>query len=317
MKQILILFIIFLNISNSSFSQNDNPSFEIKTTNYTVISTNGVNLRDTPSLKGNKISSIPFGEIVKVIDNQSYGIDTIGSKIFYCNVDSSSCPIPIIGNWVKVSFNNKIGFLYDAYIYEYTDYIHRSISNTSNFNKDFVLLFHGSWCNYNYWYDSNLNWYGMYSKNSKFYLKKIDVSFYRDRVNELTDMGISSNENKNLLFIIGSKNELKTDLRNGMYSRSFFSNNFNNFAELDYSMEENKPILELNIGKKAQKMNEIDDYTLYPSGVIWKGDIDGDNKNDYIIHYGEKEGRSILYLSTRLNNELIKPVSIFYSGYCC
>ena len=69
-------------------------------------------------------------------------------------------------------------------------------------------------------------------------------------------------------------------------------------------------------GSKKQLLNEpaLD----FPTAIAFAGDLDGDNKDDYIIHYGDKAGVMILYLTSQAKTgELIRRVAVFYASWCC
>ena len=55
-----------------------------------------------------------------------------------------------------------------------------------------------------------------------------------------------------------------------------------------------------------------------PWNLYWSGDLDGDGQQDYIIQFGDKDARTQLYLSkSAAKNQLVRPVAVYYSGYCC
>ena len=99
-----------------------------------------------------------------------------------------------------------------------------------------------------------------------------------------------------------------------------FQTNYNrgNFEDEFYTEQnENERLLILRKHGIKQILNE-GFGRQHPSCLYFEGDLDGDGKNDYVISYGVKSSITILYLSSEANrNELIKAVSIFYSGYCC
>jgi hypothetical protein len=69
-------------------------------------------------------------------------------------------------------------------------------------------------------------------------------------------------------------------------------------------------------GKKRQLLNKLEYDSPYEIKFI--GDLDGDLKNDYIIHYGDKGGIIILYLTTKAKpTNLIEPVAMFFASWCC
>ena len=80
-----------------------------------------------------------------------------------------------------------------------------------------------------------------------------------------------------------------------------WNENFLNSHDIGF-VERTEPerLFELSIkkGKSVQILNPKQLRVDFPSSIHWIGDLDGDEKDDYIIHYGEKSGTTILYLST-------------------
>jgi len=69
-------------------------------------------------------------------------------------------------------------------------------------------------------------------------------------------------------------------------------------------------------GKKRQLLNKPE-YDC-PAEIMFVGDLDGDSKNDYIIHYGGKSGIAIMYLTSKAKSgNLIEKVAMFFASYCC
>ena len=311
MKILLLAFSTFLAYNTKSHAQQHDLS-----QNYIVISTNGLNLRMDPGTNSEVLLSIPYGEKVRIIEQDEKYLDTIGGHTFYSS-GSKTHFSHLTGYWVKINYKGIEGFVFDAYLYvDITDLMDNL---DPNINKDFVLLFPGNSCNYNFWFNNKLKWYGIYKLKETVHLKQISLSYYKDYSSELGDVGISTNDNKNLCFIIGSKYSLINESKSGEYSYEWYMNNFDKFPEFYFEENSYGKALILELGKRNQILNpKNEDYLMSPSNIIWKGDLDGDNHPDYIIHFGSKQGRTVLYLSSEaVNNQIVKPVAIFYSGYCC
>jgi hypothetical protein len=96
----------------------------------------GLVLRDAPDLQSKKIGSLPFGTMVipkmhKETDGIETSIEVIPSCI-YEGQNYSGYKIP--GNWVQVSANGKIGYVFDGFLSKYPppnsqDRKERSIDN--------------------------------------------------------------------------------------------------------------------------------------------------------------------------------------------
>jgi len=300
-----------------SFSQN------IGQTNlqgdYFVISTSGLNLRSAPNIHSDILTTIPFGTKVKVISKESLGIDTLGSYQFKYMDSQEFYTSDIIGNWLEVKHNNQLGYLFDAYLYRYfEDWATIQYANEPNLNEEYVLLFPGNWCNYNFWFDPSFEWIGCYQVGEKFELKKLKLSFYKDWNGDWIDIGISTDDNIDLLFIIGSKSKFALGEVKGKYNMNWWTRDFEEYEHLEIRAGQNCKKLILTNTDKEQLLNAHHQDYYSPSGILWEGDLDNDGQLDYIIHYGEKSGKTYLYLSSEAErNQIVKPVALFFSGYCC
>ncbi|MBK8969472.1 MAG: hypothetical protein IPM36_22980 [Lewinellaceae bacterium] len=210
-------------------------------------------------------------------------------------------------------------------------------------NKNYILLFPQASCVRNYFYYSGWHWYGFYKTETGIVRKKIEISFYNlvpKEINfESTNVVVSSSNNKSLLFILGSRNEFPIqnsiepiysgDRSNGISFHDFYSSNVSNDSILKQcNLQMN--IINSDPNLYAAKITLKDHGTKQEIGsaemrldvlvstLLWCGDLDGDNKMDYILRYGEKSSKTILYLSKAADKgQLVKPVAVFYSGYCC
>lgn len=303
-------------IQYSSFGQitkenNNNTHF--------VISTSGLHLRAGPSTHSEIIVSIPFGKTLRVLDAFYSKMDTLNDISFYYPHNNESYPVPVTGKWIKVKYKDYSGYVFDAYVYKNHNY-HKLLKelNSEGLNKDVVLLFPGTWCNLNFWFNQELNWYGYYQDGDNFKAKKIDLSFFKIWNYDFTDIGISTNDNKHLLFIVGTRKKLKNENVIGKYDLNWWTKEFDSYDNINVQPGQNYQNLVLNDKGKEQILNLIPEYYLEPSNILWEGDLDEDGINDYIIHYGEKSGKTFLYLSSQAkDNQIVKPVAVFFSGYCC
>lgn len=303
-----------------------------------VIAPAGLNLREKPTLRSNVLRSVPFGETVKIIGSKHFGADTVGTVDFYFNASDQLTSIPISGYWLKVSHQGMQGFMFSAYL---DKAVNRVSAGDEALNRDYLLLFPEVSCIANYAYYPGWHWYGYYKSETGFFRKEIEVSFYnlidQEMIAGNTNIVISGSNNKFLQFIIGSRSSLPEKYKTPVYfvgnaGISVYSMNYNDFA-IDSILRQ----CNLRVGLNANdSYNSIEKVILERQGtaqeigsaemgldaaifsVLWCGDIDGDNKNDYIIHYGEKGSKTILYLSKASEKgQLIKPVAVFYSTYCC
>lgn len=81
-----------------------------------------LNLRESPNLKSNIIAQIGMGEQVIVKQNKYFK-----EGDHQANSETKDWVIAITGRWVKVTYHNKNGYVFDAYLSKY---------NKDQFNND-------------------------------------------------------------------------------------------------------------------------------------------------------------------------------------
>lgn len=322
---ILANFLLFLSSTHSNAQFEGSP---IDKNQNLVISTNGLSIRSRPTLKSKKLGVVPFGKKVIIENDKSYGWDTIGlyKSIWGKSYDSEN-DYPITGHWVKAKYGNISGYMFSAYLYYETNGSYSDEPEyLKNLNKDFAILFPGLNCYSNINFSSKMKWYGVYQEDGIYHLKKTSVSFFR-AYSELLDFGISTNDNKSLLFIIGSEKPLNEKILEGLYWKRF-GDSFYQYTDQDFQALLKYGIqvdpakygfsITLKSLEKSQLLNPNDAGISHAIAIQWVGDLDDDGKLDFILHYGEKNGQTILYLSSEANkNEIVKPVAAYFSGYCC
>ena len=325
---VLITF-LFLILSLSSSGQFE--AMKIDQNQNAVISPNGLSIRSQPNLKSKKLAVVPFGEKVKIEDDKSYGWDTIGKYDFAWG-GSSNGSFPITGHWVKVKYKDIQGFMFGAYLYNAPDHPNYESEMMKSLNKDFAFFYPGVNCYVNINFQTNMNWYGIYKEDGIYHLKETSISFYKtysEMTDQMTDFGISTSDNQSLLFIIGSKKPLKEKIVEGeqweRFSHSFHQYKEKDFEEIKkYGLEIKKVdnqsgfSIRLNQGSKSQILNPQQMEISHAMSIQWVGDLDDDGKLDFIFHYGDKSGQTILYLSSEAKDgQIVKPVAAYFSGYCC
>ncbi len=315
MKLHSVLFLIF-SLTINAFGQNLLDKDE-----YNVISISGANLRKKPNLNSEILAKLPYGSKIKITQEKLLLKDTIGSYTSYSEKEKFT--IPIIGNWVQVLFKEKKGYLFDSYINKtptIKDY-YITQEELSDINTNYKILFPGSNCFNNFWPPTNTNWYGIYKTNEKssFELKKIVINYHMgwidpkqpNEIGIIEDFIISTNNSKNLLFIIGSKLKLNEGKTEGEWR--------NGSKNIEAKIDENHvTTLTLKDNGKTQILNPNNKERIYFTNIFWEGDVDNDGIKDYIISFGEKQMYIFLYLSSESDdNDIVKPVAIYCSGFCC
>lgn len=303
-KIVFLIAIVFLNWSYIKAQNN-----EIDTGLNYVIANGGLKLRDGPSKKHKALLVIPFGSLVQYMDYKSYNIDSI-------NILNEEYSKTYYGNWVKVKFNNTVGFVLDSYLFY-------KIEGESRFNlevnKNYFLLFPGCGCaSENIYNPSEWHLYGYYLTEDNLYeVKKVNVSYLSTK--EYTcDLLITVSEEKGLQFVIGYK--YPPPIFSGLIISKEISYSYENaitlFPKFGLDCSSYPGDLTLKKDNKSQILSKPKFDLL--TDIYFIADFDGDQENDFIIGYGEKGHIKVLYLSSLAKaNELLKIVAIFYGGYCC
>jgi hypothetical protein len=318
MKKHILFYLILLN-TNVLLAQD----IQVDTNAIFVIANGGLNLRSEPSKKSRKIINIPFGSTIKYTSDKSFNIDSI----FIPPIDNSNEQL-IKGNWVKVEYKNMTGYVLDIFLGWKQNEKNRF---NEEYGNEFVLLYPGCGCNFENLHNPNgWKWFGYFKiGEEKYIVEEVDISYYRTGF-FTCELIISASRNDNLAFIIGSKNERlsKEEVVRGK-------------SIMLYSYSEDSPV------KKSDLDNASVELIEYPDAKIWKpselylingkkrqllnkpeygdpveikfvGDLDGDLKDDYIIHFGDKTGIVLLYLTSKAKSgNLIEKVAIFFASYCC
>jgi hypothetical protein len=318
MHKHLILYTLLLS-SNLLLAQN----VQVDTNAVLVIANGGLNLRSEPSKNAKKIANIPFGSTIKYLSDQSFNTDSI--IIRHSDNDKSET---IEGAWVQVEYQKMKGYVLDIYLYYKPAYNARVDPLLSN---DYTLLYPGCDCNAENLYNpANWKWYGYFRDGKgKYKVEAVEISYYR-RPNSLCNFIITASKSDSLSFIIGSKkgplSKAKVVRGKDLMLYSFHPDKPIKEADLanaSVQLIENKDPknwkpseLHLIKGKKRQLLNRPE-YD-YPYEIKFIGDLDGDAKDDYIIHYGDKGSVIVLYLTSKAKSgNLIEQVAMFFGGYCC
>lgn len=303
-KNVFLIILIFL-----SWSYTNAQNIEVDTGFNYVIANGGLKLRNGPSKKHKTLLIIPFGSQVQYMDHESYSIDSI-------NIINEEYSKTYYGNWVKVKFNNTIGFVLDSYLFYKSEGESRFNLDA---NKNYFLLFPGCGCSSDNIYNpSEWHLYGYYLKEDNlFEVKKVNVSYLSTK-QYTCDLLITVSELKDLQFVIGYK-----------YPPSIFSGLIIS-KEIYYTYENAITLLpkfglkcssypgdlSLELENKRQILSRTEFDLL--TDIYFIANFDGDQKNDFIIGYGDKGHIKVLYLSSLAKaNELLKIVAIFFGGYCC
>lgn len=333
MEKLSILFVL-LGLSLFANAQN-------KEEKMMVISTTGLNFRAEPFTRAEIVGKIGYGEEVVVIEKLKETIYTLNSKYGRYS-EEKSYEIPIKGYWVKATYQGEIGYLFSGYLAPTQEDSWQPKSKYLDFNQDYFLLFELGNCWYNFPESNDYYWYGFFINNDKNGdFKRINPSFYVSEddgaIGEMSSFYVFSNELSYPIFIIGSKKELREKM-------NISKSNFNLFDNYEYTYDPkilNKRMVDAGIVyQKSEKYPHGETFVKSPNGklysmgtsrlnlsnihehffdnIVFKGDIDNDEIDDYILRFGDKSSQTVLFLSTAAKEgELVAPVAVYFSGYCC
>lgn len=281
----------------------------------TVISTKGTNVHSEPNSRSNIMQWLPFGTELQVKYDEGIPIDTID----FFNFSGMPHSLPIDGRWFKIQNPFKKGYVFSAYLGNRSS-IFQPMKN-QNINENHILLRNGCDCVDNIWYKPNLNWYGFFKIDNRLFVEPVDIDFFNTQ-NQILNYCTTAQPQSNLHFIYGTQAELNSISDTGRFGKFHFDYNniekgFYDYPEFSCERFEGDEYTKLYLTKKGKKQLLNPNFGD-PRCVYWKGDIDSDGEQDYIIIFGERDISHFLFLSSAAEeNQIIKLVSILYGGYCC
>ena len=282
-----------------------------------IISIEGVNLRSAPSLSGKKVRAVPYGEEVAILDSEASEEIKIGNYQ---------------GRWFSVRYGKQEGYMFSAFVSrEY---------KPATCPTPYLLLKESGACVNHVFHDPRFTYYGIYDKGNKYEVRKIKIDFNVSIViGEY--LNISTNQQDESLFIIGSKKALPEGIQKKAYRSNIegeylyqrgsamtiaeLGTGWEFVAEFDTTQNDYYPHVTMKIRGpgNTQKLRAFTSYKVDNPNpmnlrIEWAGDLDGDKRPDILISYGEKPGMTDLYLSSeRRHGELIHLVASWMTTYCC
>ena len=305
-----------------------------------VIAESGLILRFKPNTNSQVITTIPFGtKVRRHFDN--WIPDTINNRINY---------------WMPVEYGKKKGYVWGLYLSQ------QPFVDISAINTDFRIIMEGAHCS-QVGYSPDFHWYGIYKHQDSGFqeVRKVNIKIFfsqlltKEEWHNLKsfdgDFLIKTDQLEKSIFLLGSKDELKTGKIQGYsfiddyygYDKTVFiypehpkafrlnDNYCVTFMSRDipfivdstkYSLG-SKYILRITEGENntaeyfdtkdfQQISNELDfmgrSAKIHSSKrnptIIWYGDIDRDNKPDFIfaghnmVEHGGIAGYWVLFISS-------------------
>ena len=314
-----------------SFGQNDVSFYMEQGAHWVVIAPAGLHLRAKPDQRGKILATAPFGDTAVGLASKEIKRDTVGSIESWSDVHQSR-NTPIDGFWLKVRYRGAEGYMFSAYL---SRGVNKLAEGDEALNQDYILLFPGIGCFENYFYHPGWYWYGIYQSDTTKSIQPVKISFY-NLPGELVGNCVVADKMRNLHLIIGSRTPLPLSLNSAVFLAEQYQESN---SLIGREGEPNDALLRryhLNVVRDGStNFWETQKLVLQQGGqqqvlakpgqfsdggwyLVCCGDLDGDQKKDYIIWYGEKGSKTILYLSKpAAKGQLVKPVAVYYAGYCC
>jgi hypothetical protein len=290
-------------------------------------------MRESPEFSGKVLATIPFGSKVKVFPNAADSNFVYDNHLF----DSDS----ISGNWVKVVFLGKTGFVFDAYL----GYGIRKMDKSMKLiMEDAAGCWSDAYASKAYYY------YGVFlGKDRKTASIKIIRPVFHTTREEVTGTSMHASGKERPFFILVTKEPLAEE---GPVKRFSFTTKIafedpkeGNFGLIRYGNllppvripEGNWEITGLNQKKtggdpvydenviqlkdfKSGQIQVILDasYGIHNARVVWCGDLDRDGIQDLMIMCDNgQEGFCALFLSRNApKGKLMLLADIYYWGAC-
>jgi len=296
-----IILILILTISLSIPNAQNIPSS--KDNSMLVISTAGLHIREQPTSRSKSLALVKFGKRVKLMDDSSSGSDTLKLN----NGEH------IVGEWRKVTYKNMVGFMFRPYLLS----INREQFPVKRINNNYALWYGTGTCFNNIQYDEGLNWlaFGV-DKNGRETVKKIVPSFYWEKGPIEDYIMLETKLNFQPHFVVGNK-EKWPPTQAGIFNKIDYEKKF------DESRVINKQIY---FDEKRDALiycyeNRDIDFSydnLRAYAVRWRGDLNHDKVDDFIIQYGDKSGKVVLIQSNLSKKQNpFERIAEFKIGYCC
>jgi hypothetical protein len=322
----LSILLIFTFIGHSISAQEQRDTIHSKCT--TVIAVGGLNIRAKPDKMSKVLGKIPFGGNVKYLSKYAFATDTIRDYPQLYSQYKGAGDFLFTGRWAKIKYKNIVGYVLDTYLY-YDDQVDEALKMDSG---NYAVLYPYTACYTNMYTPTEFHWYGMYkNKKSTFFFKKVKINYFSKENDAFggKDFGVSAGNDQGLMVIVGSKKPMKEGPRNAVDINEMRLENPNIEAQMKiYGIEKvypqkNKPDLYEYVIKANNTSQQlallIPNRKGYPfTAIQFIGDIDGDGKLDYILENEGEMGHKVLFLtSEKKGTDIVAPVAVCYTYYCC
>lgn len=308
---------------------------------YSVISPNGLNLRNGPSLTSDVIMKIPYLEVVFMQDIFDVKRDTLFKIANHKEYDISQFGNNIIGDWVKVKHSDEIGFVFSPYLLLGV-FNNAESMLSSRGSKNYFLNIVGRRDGLCFHTQKITNWYRMIAKDNGLYFQPTSINYRIDhRLNWRQNPAyVYSSPYSKYGLLLGTDRKMSTQTIDlvAQNIKIEYDSLYANFPvtgklkeesarklnELNFDLRkvENKDGVELILtdGDKRQVLNteELSLEDCWPDNINFVTDIDQDGILDYLINFaGDKTlGELVLFLSSEANSDqIVKPVALYSAGW--
>lgn len=290
----------------------------------TVIATGGLNMRSAPNAKASRVTAVPFGAQVSILEDSASGVLNIGK---------------VEGCWQKVSYKQQSGYMFSPYLSREYFPIDK--------NTPVHLYTQGAGCQNNMRYNPRYSYRAVVREDDGSYqLKEVKLSFHvvPNTIAEGAEVLIYEVEGaEQPLLVIGrakwaqepgkitgfgrhdeicylgnpdfeKREEAHTTTVPGVQGYSLYYA----YEEEENGREYRVPYLVLKHGPSGteQRIGGQGTENYCYDLLVWAGDLDGDGEADFVLE--SEKYYAYLYLSSDAKKgQLLKRVAAFMGGYCC
>ncbi len=294
---------------------NADPPYYLTPGYYFTIARSGLNMRATTKPDAPVLQKIPYGEMVRVLDEPQPGMDTLsmGGIRYHGNYDTrhpennAADTVYIVGARTRISYKGKTGYVHSSYLCDFP----QSAPGGSFF---YMSLYHSR-----YYYHPDWFYYGLYWEDDRYQLKKITPSIFSSIFwSEMAEgyvlsLSVLGNEkNSYPAYVFGSKKPLQE----GFKGVPLATDAWMDISNADDAALE-KLRLEVAGGDHSDGVRRVfavrknglrqeiffkrpyAQDELFNGNLEWYGDLDGDGEWDYIFSFfGECGTDDFLYMSS-------------------
>jgi hypothetical protein len=332
-----LLLTALIALSTTTFAQSDSDEYSAISydpTNAFVLALSGLRLREFPGTASKILTTIPFASKVTLMRDPTLARNEDDGYLF----DADS----IRGNWVSVKYQDKTGYVFDAYLG----------NQIYKMNKaSYLIMPDAAGCWSDAYASKVYHYYGVYLDKSKQQasLKTIKPVFHSDH-DEFEAISMHAPGKERPYFMLATREPLAED---GPINRHHF------FSKIDFDeriddpnqvlkndsilhsvripdsnwelscvkqkeQDSNPPyygkVVQLKDRNTGQKQIILDkSYFLTTARMVWCGDLDRDGIQDFLLMAGgEESGFCALFLSRNAGKgKLMRLAGMYWWGDCC